>query len=434
MIVSFTVANFLSFKEKQVLSFIPEALKELKGHLHVPYLYDPQYTLLKSMAIYGHNSHGKSNFLKAYKFFQTLIFNSFTLSKTSFGIEVTPFQLSTTTLSSPSTFEITFLIRDTKYRYGFEVSSEKIISEWLFYTQSKIRENQLFIRNEQDFQISKNWNKEATGRIDSQSVPFAKPSVLLLSVLLSQDEIPRISSISSWLKNNVIIVNANDNQLLSIATKIYSDQVYKSLILKFIEKADLGFNTIFDKIDNAAQKSGKYDEGFLTLWYSDEIKRFELYTKHSIFDHEYKLKDEIEFELTKNESDGSIRFFIISCLLAYAIKNSQIIFVDELDSKLHPLLFEMLIKVYHDQKVNIAGSQMVFTTHSTVLLNKKLRRDQIALVEKNRFGESSLRRLHSKETPVRIDTSIEKEYRKGELGGVSEKLKNKNVNPDLFDM
>jgi AAA15 family ATPase/GTPase len=431
MIVNFTVANFLSFKEKQVLSFVPEALKELKGHLHVPYLYDPRDTLLKSIAIYGHNSHGKSNFLKAYQFFQTFIFNSFYLSKTTSEIEILPFQLSTATLSKPSLFEITFLVGDTKYRYGFEVNSEKIFSEWLFYTQSKIRENNLFIRNGQEFQVSKSWNKEAQGKIDSQSIPFAKPSVLLLSVLLSQDEIPRIAPITSWLKNNIVIVNANDNQLLSIATKIYSDQVYKPIILKFIEKADLGFNTIFDKIDKTAKKSGKYDEGFLSLWFSDEIKRFELYTKHRVFDHEYKLKDEIEFELVKNESDGSIRFFIISCLLAYAIKNAQIMFIDELDSKLHPLLFEMLIKVYHDPKVNIAGSQMVFTTHSTVLLNKKLRRDQIVLVEKNQFGESSLRRLHSKETPIRIDTSIEKEYRKGELGGVSDKLK--NTNPNLFD-
>ena len=69
---------------------------------------------------------------------------------------------------------------------------------------------------------------------------------------------------------------------------------------------------------------------------------------------------------------------------------------------------------------------MVFTTHNTILLNNILRRDQIILVEKNEFGESSLEKAHTSDKPIRIDASIEKEYRKGKLGGVSKKLIKEN--------
>ncbi len=45
------------------------------------------------------------------------------------------------------------------------------------------------------------------------------------------------------------------------------------------------------------------------------------------------------------------------------------------------------------------------------------------LIDKNEFGESSIRRAHSSESPIRTDTSLEKEYRKGKFGGISKKLK-----------
>jgi len=57
-------------------------------------------------------------------------------------------------------------------------------------------------------------------------------------------------------------------------------------------------------------------------------------------------------------------------------------------------------------------------------MNKSLlRRDQIVIVEKTELGESIIKRMHGAKKPIRIDTQIEKEYLKGNLGGVSKKLK-----------
>ncbi len=435
MLIKYTIGNYLSFKEKQVFDLSAEPLKELPSHLHTPHFYNSNERILKSAAFHGHNSHGKSNFFKSFKFFIDFITKSFDLNKTSELIDVESFLLNTNSTTQPSFFEVVFLIQNTKYRYGFEITKEKIVSEWLFYAEYQVRENYLFIRNGQEFQLSKTWNKESQNRIENQGIPFTKPRVLLLSVLLSLDDMPRIPALLGWLNSNIFLPTFGDNlnELVKNAVGIYTNTEYKNRILFFLDKADLGFKTIFDKIDETIVSHKDYDKGFLNLWYNKQIKYFELYTQHAIYDDELIQKDIQVFELLKKESDGSVKFFILSCLIAYSIKNSNIIWADELDARLHPSLFELMIKLFHEPAINSNGTQLIFTTHNTVLLNKKLRRDQIFLIEKDDYGKSSLKRLHSKESPVRIDTSIEKEYRKGALGGVSKKITSLNNQGSLFE-
>lgn len=430
MLVNFSVGNYLSFKNIQTLHLVPDALKEFNENLHTAYLYNPQERLLKSIAIYGHNSYGKTNFIKAFQFLNNFIFSSFSLGQTQNKITIDPFRLNVSMADKPSFFEITFLIEETKYRYRVQLTAERVIEEALYYGESKIRENYLFERAGQEIRISKNWNKEANNRIDPL-IFFAKPHILFLSVLISQDNIPRIEPIAKWLRANLIIQD-NYQKEFTKAQAVYSDLNYRPLILKFIERADLGFTTIFDKIKDNQHSNLRLEEGLLNLWYDAEIKNFDLYTKHSVFDINYKQIKSIEFELQKSESAGSIKYFIIVCLLSYAIKNSQLIWIDELDARLDSSLLEMLVKSFHDPKINPINSQLIFTTHNTVLLDKKLRRDQMVIVEKNEWGESTLERMHSAKKPIRIGKSIEREYRKGKLGGVSKKLKD-NSDPTLFD-
>lgn len=427
MVIKFAFGNVFSFKEKQVVSFQPEGLKELPEHLHEPLLSEPSEPLLKSMAIYGHNSHGKSNLIKALLFFRDFVTASFSLPD-RFYIE--PFLLNTSTLNEPTFFEIQFYIKDTKYRYGFEIKGNVITGEWLHYTLPNIRENYLFLRVGQEFIFSKNWNKENGNKIDVQSIPFAKPSVLLLSILNAQALAP-INEITKKISEIVIIENINSD-VIEKAVSIYSDDDYQDSILNFIRKADLGFTSIFDKIEKKLKET-KFERGILNMWYDEQIRDFQLYSIHDIYNEKFEKIQTTRFELFKKESEGSIKFFIIVCLLLYALKNNLLICIDELDSKLHSELLQLLIREYHNPNVNLSTAQLIFTTHNTVLLDKQLRRDQFLVIEKDEYGQSSVRKMHTKETPIRIDSSMEKEYRKGKLGGVSKKV-NRDVNQGkLFD-
>jgi AAA15 family ATPase/GTPase len=430
MLISFSVENFLSFKERQTLEFTPEALKEHKDHVHIPYFFDPSSRLLKSVALYGHNSHGKSNLIKAYSFFIEFIFNSFNLGRKEHAIPVEHFRLNTITANKPSYFQIIFLIRETKYRYGYQVSKHEVVEEWLYYAEPKVRENYLFHRIGKEYKINKSWNKETVNQVD-KALPFIRSHSLLLSVLISQESVPKVSAIEKWLKGNLIIQDLDEKEYLQKAVLISAQSQYRRLINNFIENADLGFTSIFEKIDSQVNKAISLDKNFLSLYYNTELDNFELYTKHKVFDEHHKVVSSISFDLLKSESSGTIRFFVISCFLSFSIIEGQLILIDELDSRFHSHLLKYIVEMFNHPKVNSSGSQLIFTTHNTILLNKVLRRDQIVFVEKSDYGESTLRKLHTTDKPVRVDTPLEREYLKGKLGGVSKKLKEKTQLPDL---
>jgi AAA15 family ATPase/GTPase len=425
MLVSFTVGNYLSFKDKQTLDLIPDALKEHINYLHIPYLYSADARLLKSVGIYGHNSHGKSNFLKSYQFFLDFIFTSFSIGRVEEAIKLDNFRLNTVMRNRPSFFEVVFYIRETKYRYGFEVTSERVVSEWLFYAEAGVRENYLFYRGEQETKISKTWSRDSEQR-NEQLLLFTKKHNLFLSVLCSQENIPRVKEIEEWLKGNMVICDYGDEKHLKRVAIILSQLKYRSLVSKFIDDADLGFISINERIDSLTNKRITLDKNVLDLWFADELKSYDLFVKHDVYDEHLKKVETVIFDLLKDESAGTVKFVIIACYLAYAIKNGQLILVDELDSQFHVQLLKFIVQIFHDPKNNNAGAQMIFTTHNTVLLSDRiLRRDQITFVEKNEFSESRLRKMHTAKQPVRIDAPIEKNYIKGKLGGTSKKLKSR---------
>lgn len=434
MLISFSIGNYLSFKEKQTLDLSPESLKEHTDYLHIPYFYDIDARLLKAAGLFGHNSHGKSNFIKAYQFFLDFIFSSFAIGRAEESITVDNFRLSTTTVKEPSYFETVFYLREKKYRYGFKITSEKVKEEWLYYSEAKVRENYLFVRVDQDFKLSKIWSKESEGKVD-QSLFFTKPTNLLLSVLISQGSIPKVNEIAKWFRGNIIISDIANEAHLKRALIILSHNKFRSTINKFIEKADLGFVTIIEKIDSHIKNKLSLDREFIELMFSLELERFELYSKHDIYDELHQKVNTILFEMLKSESSGTIKYLILVSYLSYAIKQGQLILVDEIDSKFHALLLKFLLRTYLSNKINTAGSQMIFTTHSTFLLGKNiLRRDQAVIIEKNKYGESSVKKMHGARKPLRVDTQVEKEYIKGNLGGVSEKLKKENNQNEMnFD-
>lgn len=108
MLVSFSVGNFLSFKNTFTLILIPDALKERQDYLHIPYSYDMNARLLKSVGIYGHNSHGKSNFIKSYDFFKTFIFTS-SEQNLNEAINIENFRLNRSMVTEPSFLRLFFI-------------------------------------------------------------------------------------------------------------------------------------------------------------------------------------------------------------------------------------------------------------------------------------------------------------------------------------
>ena len=132
MLIEFTVGNYLSFKDKKTLSLEATAIKENPENV----IEVGKHKLLRSAVIYGANSSGKSNFLKAIDRMTDIVVSSAKNNSTS-DIDVDPFLLTTETEKQPSYFEIFFLIDGIRYRYGFEADKKIIHTEWLFERKDK---------------------------------------------------------------------------------------------------------------------------------------------------------------------------------------------------------------------------------------------------------------------------------------------------------
>ena len=155
MIINFTVGNYRSFKDKKVLSMEATAIKELNESV----IEKEGYRLLPSAVIYGANSSGKSNFLKAIGKFGEIVNYSSKMSSTD-KLNITPFLLNQETAKEPSFFEIELLLDNVAYRYGFTANNQKVYEEWLYTKEGKAKKEKcLFVRTEEGIGIADDYNE-----------------------------------------------------------------------------------------------------------------------------------------------------------------------------------------------------------------------------------------------------------------------------------
>ncbi|MGQ3087162.1 AAA family ATPase, partial [Flavobacterium sp.] len=345
MILEFTVGNFLSFKDKKTLSLEAGRIKELKDNV----ITVDKYKVLRSATIYGANSSGKSNFIKALDFMVTTIKRSSKLNSTD-KLNIQPFLLSTETEDQPSFFEILILEDNIRYRYGFELDNDKIHSEWLYVLLEKSKNEDLyFIRTLEGIGVADAF-KEASGledktRDNALFLPLTDQFNTEIGKLIMKS-ISRIH-IMSGLEHEEGIVMTN-------AIYMFKHADYKSDLENFIRKLDLGFNS-FD-IDSDSSKDFK-----------DRLK-----TIHKKYDNKGNFISNFEFKMTDHESSGTNKILDLSGYIILALKFGLALVIDELDAKLHPILTQEIIKLFNNPKTNPENAQLIFSTHDTNLLGANL--------------------------------------------------------------
>jgi len=83
---------------------------------------------------------------------------------------------------------------------------------------------------------------------------------------------------------------------------------------------------------------------------------------------------------------------VLGGLILRAILQGRTIIIDEFERSLHPFISQYIIQLFNSPKVNTNKAQLILATHDANLLNKEtnLRRDQIWIVEKDKYGYSAL--------------------------------------------
>ncbi|MBI2966586.1 MAG: ATP-binding protein [Bacteroidetes bacterium] len=390
MLIEFTVGNYLSFKEKKTLSMEATAIKDNPGNV----IDAGKYKLLRSVVLYGANSSGKSNFIKAMSKMWGMVMWSAKESSTS-EIDLTPFLLSAETGGKPSYFEIVFLIGDIRYRYGFEADKKMIHSEWLFESKVK-KEKPLFLRDKNVIEVTDDF-EEGKG-IEEKT----RDNALFLSVV---DQFNGIISkkIMKWLKNQIIFSGLQHEEMKGLTSKFLENKGLTTQIKDFLTPLNLGF----------------HDFSLVEL---DENKN-RIVTYHSKYDNKGKVIGKYEFDLLKQESSGTNKLYDMAGSLTCGLELGTLTVIDELDAKLHPLLTMAIVKLFNSPEHNKNNGQLVFATHDTNLLTHGgFRRDQIYFTEKNRLEATDMYSLVEYREPdgtkIRNDRSFEKDYIAGRYGAI----------------
>ena len=415
MLLEFTVGNFLSFKEKKTLSLDATSITE---HAESNVIKTERYDLLKGAVIYGANSGGKSNLIKAMSTMRRIVLHSFVSSSTK-KLDITPFLLNTETEKEPSFFEVLFLINNIRYRYGFEVDNTSIKAEWLFEAQKKT-EKQLFIREGESIEITSAFPEG--GNLEEKT----RENALFLSVV-DQFNGKTAKRIIQWFNDFVTISGLSHEGYKGITFSMLENKKLKPPMLKFYTELDLGFDDIQLEKEpfNPKEVGDDLPESIIKQLMTDldDSFKIDIRTTHKKYDQSNNLVCNVEFDMRSQESSGTNKIFNISGPIFDVLNDGGVLVVDELDASLHPLLTLAVTKLFNSTEHNPKNAQLIFATHDTNLLHYgNYRRDQIYFVEKDNYGASDLYSLvEYKEDggkTIRKDRSFEKDYIQGRYGAI----------------
>lgn len=425
MLVSFTVENYLSFKDRVSFSMIASREKQhsdripkIKGYMR----------LLPVAAIYGGNASGKTNFFKALNFARHVVVQG---SQPDTRIPVEPFKLDASCKAKPSTFVFEFFAGDRCYEYGFSVTSERVVKEWLIEIL-KTTEKELYVREGDSISFGKSLQKNKklhflfqgtrenqlflTNAISQKNERFKPLYLWFRDVLVPIAPDSRFEPFDQFLKQDSPLYDFINDTLVCMDTGISKlggeDIAFDNLlappeILQKI-KEDLGDNKIFRlRLDPVGDR-------YVITRKDGEIKAKKLISYHMDSDQRA-----VKFDL-KDESDGTLR--MIDLLPAFSAIAQQevnrVYIIDELDRSLHTLLTRQLLENYLSSCSEESRSQLLFTTHDAQLMDQDLlRRDEMWVAERDHDGSSDLIAF-SDYKEIRNDKDIRKSYLQGRLGGV----------------
>lgn len=415
MLLQFTVKNFLSIKNEVTLSMVASKDSSFEDNL-LPYEDGKKIkNALKSVVIYGANASGKSNILKALRFVKNFIKNSHEMQQ-GIKIQRKPFKLDNRCINEPSEFQIVFIHNNVKYLYGFSVTEDEVIDEYLYYypngRQSIIFERE---RDEYKFTIDVERQSELKNKFHSKNKLFIATESLW--------EYEKAKVPFEWLSRYLNIFINHDRLENYTGGNMKEDENVNLLVKKYIKLADIGIDDINIK---SREVEDILNSGMLNLL-SDDVKADVLKTLQNgnLLDikmiHNIKDKDgniiNYEFDIDE-ESDGTQKFFGLLGPWIEALLNGYTIVIDELDIRLHTLLVKKLMEMFLDPDVNKNNAQLIFTTHDTNLLDSDLlRRDQIWFTEKKEDKSTDLYSLYDF-GGVRKSISIEKGYLQGKYGAI----------------
>lgn len=419
MLLQFNFKNFKSFRDDTTLDLTATKITEYNNHT----ISLGNEKVLPIAAVFGANASGKSNVLEAFRYMTTYVASSLNYggeeskknSRSAF-LTPTPFLFDSESKTAESSFEVYFISSEENgaksYNYGFTVSNEGINEEWLNYRSKTSRGDykRIFYRNGAELDLC------GIAAKSQENLRIALEKETLIVSLGAKLKIAKLKLIRDWFLNNDFadFGRPAENFFLS-------------------EKLPRGFVKSKEVQQRVADYFSAFDPSIIgfeveTLEIDDEKKssKVRIDAVHKMIDSESTAKIPL-----KLESAGTLKMFALYPLLQEVLETGGVLFVDELNARLHQLLVRTFIITFLNPKTNPHHAQLVFTSHDSWQLNSNiLRRDEVWFTEKAENGISTLYSLadfvDEDGAKIRKDENYEKSYLLGKYGAIP--------SMQLFDM
>jgi AAA15 family ATPase/GTPase len=413
MLIEFNVTNYRSFLSTQRLQMTAGSFADLREEnsfaLSIPGL--PR--LLRSSVIYGPNAAGKSNLFKAFFFMRQFVLTS-AQGQEGDPIAVSPFLFASESPTQPSEFEVIFIADGVRYQYGFAVDHERVTREWLLaYPHGKAQRWFERAWNPETRQDEWYFGSKFIGKKNIwQEATRSNALFLAVAVQLNNEQ---LKPVFYWFRD-LVVIRYQDILDPGFSKRQCLDDDGRRLIMEFMNKADLS-------IDDIRCEQRDFSENELPPDMPREMKSLildDLQGKKTFrisFAHKIKDTDEVAWLPLEEESDGTKKLFAYAAPLLDGLAKGRVFLIDELDNSLHPLMLRFLLKLFHGSDTNRNNGQLVFSTHNTSVLDRKImRRDQIWFVEKDKENASILYPLS--DFRPRKHEALEKGYLQGRYGAL----------------
>jgi len=423
MIVEFTIENFKSLLERTTIDFSSGTASKLSGNL---LRHRNGERFVKSMALYGPNASGKTTVLDGlYALGAFVLFSSQDQKPTSRIPRFEPFALDKASLKRPARIALTIDLEGDRYTFDVSATANRVWKEVLKVQHTTRQPSR---RTTAKSLIERTWEPDkekysttlhedlGTGLTRSAVIEQTTPNRLMLGKLASMNS-DVASRIIEWFDEDLKFYDmhrnpfSKDGVLAETARHLKETPTFAAIVERLMKDADTGIREL-RVVD---------EKGIETVFSeSDKKLEFKESTKPALtFRHATADGSEIFFR-RQQESSGTLRFVALLATILQPSTRRRLICVDELSASMHPDLVRRLIRIVHTSSYNPLGNQLLFTTHDTHLIdpNELLRRDQVTICSKNRFGRSMTKRLDAFHDAARSDANLQKQYLQGRFGGI----------------
>lgn len=401
MLIQFSARNFKSFKDSFTLDLFTN-----KAESVCPIFEQGGNKIYPSAVFYGANGSGKSNVLKAFTMMRRLVLNEDKIIQSTDELPMNRFKLSSETEDDTTAFDITFFTNGKKYKYGFEYDEKCVYSEYLYVYET----NRPTIVFEYDVDEN-NGEIKITKYDDLKNVKHLKNSLFIVEADRNDNEEAKV--VLGWFKSSHYVEYTSRHSLTPAYWDNLSKPAIKKIFQKFISDADIGIKDIFQDTQRV-----KAPEGMMGIPNGAVVEEISIKTVHEKYDLNNEHFDDVKFNLFEDESLGTQKYFYVIGPVIDTLQKGTVLFLDELDASLHPILTQKIISLFNNKKTNPHGAQLVFTSQDTNLLSQDIfDKEQIWFVEKDKYGASHIASL-SEYKNVRKEHKIERNYIMGKYGAI----------------